>query len=181
MIPREEDPLEETNATPQATRLVPETYGRAARDRRREAREPTAEGARAALESFYFAFNNRSLEAFDAVWAPGEFISLYNPLGGVVRGLDEIRVLYKRVFEGPARVWVELHDIVEYVSPTAAMFAGRERGEFARDGRAVPLAIRTSRFFLYLGPELGWRQAHHHGSIDDPEALDRYQRAVLGR
>jgi hypothetical protein len=44
----------------------------------------------------------------------------------------------------------------------------------------VPLAIRTSRFFQYFGPELGWRQVHHHGSIDDAEALDRYQRAVRG-
>ena len=77
-------------------------------------------------------------------------------------------------------MWVEFHDVVEYVDGTSVVFAGRERGEFTRDERTVPLAIRTSRFFQYFGPELGWRQVHHHGSIDDAEALDRYQRAVRG-
>ena len=93
------------------------TYGRNAIDRRVEAREPTLEGARAALECFYFAFNQ---------------------------------------------------------------FAGRERGEFTRDKHTVPLAIRTSRVFQYFGGQPGWRQVHHHGSIDDPEALAQYQRAVRG-
>lgn len=172
--------MEKIPTTPAGAKLVRETYGREARDRRNEAKEPTAQGARAALESFYFAFNNRSLEVFDAVWAPGDLISLYNPLGGIVRGLDEVRAIYQRIFEGPADVWVELYDLVEYLGPTSAVFAGRERGEFAHDGRAVSLAIRTSRFFQYLGPEVGWRQVHHHGSIDDPEALERYQRAVRG-
>ncbi len=155
-------------------------YGRNARDLRREARAPTEDGARAALETFYHAFNGRSLEVFEAVWAPKELISLNNPLGGIVRGLDDIRALYRRIFEGPAQVWVELHDIVAYLGETTAIFAGRERGEFSRGGRTVPLAIRTSRVFQYFGPELGWRQVHHHGSIDDPEALARYQRAVRG-
>lgn len=159
---------------------VETTYGRNARDLRREARAPTEDGARAALETFYHAFNERSLEVFEAVWAPKELISLNNPLGGIVRGLDDIRALYRRIFEGPAQVWVELHDIVEYVSEISVVFTGRERGEFIRDGSAVLLAIRTSRVFQYFGPELGWRQVHHHGSIDDPEALAQYQRAVRG-
>lgn len=172
--------MKETTTTPSTARLARETYGRDARDRREEAREPTAEGARAALESFYHAFNNRLLDVFDAVWAPGDLISLYNPLGGVIRGLDEIRTIYQHIFEGHAHAWVELHDIVEYVGPTSAVFAGRERGEFANDSEVVPLAIRTSRFFQYFGPELGWRQVHHHGSIDVPDDLDRYQSAVRG-
>ena len=25
-----------------------------------------------------------------------------------------------------------------------------------------------------------WRQVHHHGSIDDPESLKAFQKAVLG-
>lgn len=106
------------------------------------------------------------------MWAPGNLVSLDNPLGGIVRSLEEIRAIYGRIFGGPARVWVEFHDVVEYADATSVVFAGRERGEFARDGRTVPLAIRTSRFFQYFGPELGWRQVHHHGSIDDAEATD---------
>lgn len=160
--------------------ILSRTYGRDATDRRGAAREATLEGARAALECFYFAFNQRSLGAFEVVWAQGPLISLNNPLGGIMRGLDDIRSLYQRIFSGPARVWVEFYDIVEYVGQDTVVFAGRERGEFTRDGRTIPLAIRTSRVFQYFDGELGWRQVHHHGSIDDPEALAQYQRAVRG-
>jgi hypothetical protein len=154
------------------------TYGRDAQDRRMQSRDATIAGARAALECFYCAFNQRSREMLAAVWAPDPLASLNNPLGGIVRGIDAIDALYARVFEGAARVWVELHDIVEYASDDTVIFAGRERGEFSRDGVTVPLAIRTSRVFQYFGPSVGWRQVHHHGSIDDAGALAAYQRAV---
>lgn len=163
-----------------ASDILSRTYGRDAIDRRVEAREPALEGARAALECFYFAFNRRSLDAFEAVWAQGPLISLNNPLGGIMRGLEDIRALYRRIFGGPARVWVEFYDIVEYAGQDTVVFAGRERGEFTRDGRAIPLAIRTTRVFQYFGGQLGWRQVHHHGSIDDPDSLAQYQRAVRG-
>jgi len=166
-------------AAPIAT-FHPTTYGRNARNRRAAALTPEAESARAALETFYFAFNHKDLAVHDAVWAPDALVQLNNPLGGVLRGVEPIRELYRGVFEGPADVWVELHDIVEYLTQEAAIFAGRERGAFTRDGVTVPLAIRTTRVFRYLGPELGWRQIHHHGSIDDPSLLERYQRAVRG-
>jgi ketosteroid isomerase-like protein len=158
--------------------ILPQSYGRDSLDRRVEAREPTPDGARAALECFYFAFNRRSADAVAAAWAQGPLISLSNPLGGVMRGLDDIRTLYQRIFSGPARVWVEFYDVVEYAGHDTVVFAGRERGKFTRDGRTVPLTIRTTRVFQYFGAQAGWRQVHHHGSIDDPEALARYQRAV---
>ena len=156
-------------------------FGRGSRDRRQAAGQPGVEGARAALESFYHAFNERSLEVFDDVWAPDELVSLANPLGGLVRGRASIRELYARIFHGPAEVWVELGEVTEWGSPAMVAYSGRERGEYARNGERLPLSIRTSRVFAFLGSGLGWRQVHHHGSIDDPEALRRYQEAVVGR
>lgn len=47
-----------------------------------------------------------------------------------------------------------------------------------RDGTAVPLEIRTTRYLRY---EAGrWQQYHHHGSVDDAAALAAYQQAVIG-
>ncbi|MFO7538211.1 MAG: nuclear transport factor 2 family protein [Chloroflexota bacterium] len=155
-------------------------YGRSAQDLRGNTLTPTAMGARAALETFYYAFNQRSLPVFDAVWAPHALIQLNNPLGGVQRGHERIRALYQRIFKGPAQVWVELYDIVEYMGKETAVFAGRERGEFVLDNVTVPLNIRTTRVFHYLRAELGWRQVHHHGSIDDADLLRHYQKAVQG-
>lgn len=63
-----------------------------------------------------------------------------------------------------ARMWWSVEE-------ETVVFAGRERGEFIRGGLTVPLAIRTTRVFRYFGGELGWRQVHHHGAIDDPAAL----------
>jgi hypothetical protein len=57
-----------------------EVYGRTAKNRLEEARNPKADGARAALESFYFAFNQRSLEVLRQVWADDAFVQLNNPL-----------------------------------------------------------------------------------------------------
>jgi len=55
---------------------------------------------------------------------------------------------------------------------------GRERGSFSKGEVAIALAIRTSRIFRLT--EKGWRQVHHHGSIEDPRLLDAYQKAVAG-
>jgi uncharacterized protein (DUF1330 family)/ketosteroid isomerase-like protein len=156
------------------------SYGKGASDLRAQALSPTVDGARAALQSFYFAFNHRSIEALESIWADDPLISLNNPVGGIIRGLPDIRALYARIFDGPAQVWVELYDIVEYASTDTVVFAGRERGEFLRDGTKVALHIRTTRIFRYLGADRGWRQVHHHGSIDDAGELARYQRAVRG-
>jgi len=53
---------------------------------------------------------------------------------------------------------------------------GRERGRFEAAGGTLDLAIRTTRIFRWVDGR--WRQVHHHGSMDDPALLERYQRAV---
>jgi hypothetical protein len=53
---------------------------------------------------------------------------------------------------------------------------GRERGEFRLGKTVVKLLIRTTRVFWLLDGR--WKQVHHHGSIDDPDLLARYQTAV---
>lgn len=156
------------------------TCGRLSVNRLAKAREPGIDGARALLETFYYAFNQRDMEVFAKVWAEHELIQLNNPLGGIVRGYEPIAALYGRIFDGSARVWVELSNIVEFETIEMVVFAGREMGEFTLGDRSLALSIRTSRVVQWFGPQLGWRQTHHHGSIDDPQLLRTYQRAVRG-
>jgi hypothetical protein len=152
-------------------------YGPDAQDRLAAATDPGPDGARSALESFYYAFNSRNIDALGSVWCEEPMPQLNNPLGGMLRGKLAIVELYRRIFGSPARVWVRFGDALEYFGPGSAVFAGRENGEY-RDGEtAIPLIIRTTRIFHYLG-SVGWRQVHHHGSIDDADALRRYQDAV---
>jgi ketosteroid isomerase-like protein len=139
----------------------------------------TSDQPHAALVQFYHAFNGRDLALMRANWLNSDDITMDNPLGGIKRGWREIGPVYERLFNGRARVDVEFYDYSVHETPGMFYTVGRERGRFERDGEMIDLAIRTSRIFRRI--EGAWRQVHHHGSIDDPELLARYQRAVLGR
>lgn len=150
------------------------------KDRFAETQQPTIEGARAALETFYYAFNHRSLDLFNKIWLDDSLIQLNNPVGGIVRGAEPISELYARIFNGPVHVQVELTNIALYASSEMVVFAGQERGTYERAGKIFPLTIRTSRIFAYVPEQGGWRQVHHHGSIDSAQELAQYQQAILG-
>ncbi len=157
-----------------------QNYGRAAHNRIALATEPGIAGARALVESFYYAFNQRDMDVFADVWAEHELIQLNNPLGGILRGYEPISELYRGIFNGSAQVWVELHDIVEFRSEGMVVFAGREKGEFTKGEVSIPLSIRTSRIVQWMGAGIGWKQVHHHGSIDDVWLMAEYQQVVRG-
>jgi ketosteroid isomerase-like protein len=131
-----------------------------------------------ALEQFYAAFNGRDLALMSDNWAQSDEIALDNPLGGIRRGWADIRPLYERLFTGAARVYVEFYDYTLHVGQDMFYAVGRERGWFRTGDTELVLAIRTSRVFRNIAGR--WRQVHHHGSIEDPDLLARYQSAVLG-
>ncbi|WP_431907973.1 YybH family protein [Amycolatopsis thermoflava] len=160
------------------TRRLAATFGPDSRNRLDVATAPGIEGALAALETFYFAFNQRDSDVFAKVWTQDALAQLNNPLGGILRGGEAISALYDKVFHGPARVTVTFGDVVEYAGDGHALFAGRETGSYVVDGREVPLRIRTSRYFRYEDGR--WAQFHHHGSIDDAAELAAYQAAIRG-
>lgn len=157
-----------------------QTYGRDATNRIHQTNQHSIEGARALVESFYYAFNQRDMGVFSQVWANHALIQLNNPIGGILRGFEPIANLYQGIFTGSASVWVALGDIVEFQTDDMVVFAGRETGEFTKNESTVSLAIRTSRIVQWFGADIGWKQTHHHGSIDDPKLLAEYQHAVRG-
>jgi len=131
------------------------------------------------LVQFYRAFNSRDLSLMQANWHEGDDVAMDNPIGGIKRGWNEIRQVYEKLFNGPAKFYVEFYDYSLHETPEMFYAVGRERGRFERGGVTVDLAIRTSRIFRRI--DGAWQQVHHHGSIDDPDLLARYQQAVLGR
>ena len=130
-----------------------------------------------ALAQFYRAFNSRDLELMRQNWHQEECV-LDNPLGGIRRGWAEIEPLYARLFAGTIKVHVVFFDYTLHIGEDLFCAAGRERGTFQSGETGIDLAIRTSR--VYRRANNAWRQIHHHGSIDDPELLQRYQSAVHG-
>ncbi|SJM89876.1 YybH family protein [Crenothrix polyspora] len=132
-----------------------------------------------ALAQFYCAFNTGDMDMMSKNWAQSDEIAMDNPLGGIKRGWAEIQLVYERIFKGQAKVYVEYFDYT--LHETAAMFyaVGRERGYFRLGDKEITLAIRTSRIYRKIDDL--WQQVHHHGSIEDPQLLERYQAAVFGK
>jgi ketosteroid isomerase-like protein len=144
-----------------------------------ETADPSLRGAWAALESFYYAWHHRDADTLRAVWSDDPLAQLDNPVGGILRGGAAIAGLYQKAFASPTEVRVTLGDVIAYHGKGDAVFAGRETGSYTTpDGTTASLQIRTTRYFRYADGH--WRQYHHHGSIDDPDALRAYQQAICG-
>ena len=129
-----------------------------------------------ALIEFYNAFNNGNIEGMANNWVNSPNIAMDNPLGGIMRGWKNIREVYSRLFNSSAKVYVEFYDYTVHEKPSMFYAVGRERGFFELNGNRIDLEIRTSRIFERI--ENQWRQVHHHGSIENPELLQKYQSAI---
>ena len=131
---------------------------------------------RHALIQFYRAFNTRDIMLMRQNWSPFDDVSMNNPIGGIKRGWPEIRRVYERLFSSPIRVSVELCSYSLHVSGELFYAVGRERGRLETSTAISELSFRTTRIYRLLDHH--WRQVHHHGSIEDPAQLDRYQSTV---
>lgn len=133
----------------------------------------------AALSEFYRALNSRDMSLMEQNWDAPNQIAMDNPLGGIKRGWQEIRSVYARLFATPGEYRFEFYDYTVHTMGEVFLAVGRERGKLQNTGQVLELAIRTTRIFRWTGTR--WRQIHHHGSIDNPDMLARYQDAVLRR
>jgi len=131
-----------------------------------------------ALVQFYHAFNSGDLIEMSGNWEQSDNIAMDNPLGGIKRGWGEISEVYRKIFSGPAKVYVEYFDYNIHEHGEIFYAVGRERGFFQMGATRMDLMIRTSR--IYRRVKGNWKQVHHHGSIEDAELLARYQSAVMG-
>jgi len=159
--------------------VVDYQFGPHARQRLSDATAPEWSGAVAALETFYYALNNRDLDVLAAVWSRDELAQLNNPIGGILRSGEAVTDLYRRIFAGGLGLAVTFTNAATYYWSDAVVFAGQEIGDYAGgDSDRIPVTIRTTRVFGYDLTAGRWLQFHHHGSIDQSDELARYQNAA---
>jgi len=132
-----------------------------------------------ALVQFYCAFNSGNIQMMSENWVQSDAEAMDNPLDGIKRGWAEIRSVYERIFAGPAEVRVEYFDYTIHETQEMFYAVGRERSYCRLRDETITLAIRTSRIFHKIDGR--WRQVHHHGSIDDPVLLGKYQSTLVGK
>ena len=130
----------------------------------------------ATLVEFYQAFNTGNMDLMQKNWHNEANIAMDNPLGGIKRGWDEIKSVYERIFNGKAEVYVEFYDFTIIPIDGGFVAVGRERGTVAVENKVLELKIRTSRAYKLIDEE--YKQVHHHGSIESPELLQKYQELV---
>lgn len=130
-----------------------------------------------ALVRFYKAFNLRDLKLMENVWLNSDEASMNNPVGGIMRGWKNIKDVYNKIFNGNAKVNVEFYDFTFHSTANMFFVTGRESGFFEKGNIKIELAIRTSRVFIR--ENVDWKQIQHHGSIDNPDLLKKYQDGIL--
>lgn len=130
-----------------------------------------------ALIAFYNAFNARNAEAAANNWAKKYAVAMANPIGGIRRNWNSIKEAYDKIMDGEAKVYVEYHDFNFHQFDDIFYAEGRERGSLNTGDVQLGIKIRTSRIYKLFDD--GWKQVHHHGSMDDPELLHRYQQAIM--
>jgi len=129
------------------------------------------------LIEFYRTFNARSAEEAANNWAKKSAVAMANPIGDIRRNWNAIREAYGKIMDGKARVYVEYHDFKYHQFNNIFYVEGRERGSLDTGDEQLGVKIRTSRIYRLF--DEGWKQVHHHGSIDDPKLLQRYKNAIL--
>lgn len=155
------------------------SFGPDSGNRLGETADPSARGAEAALETFYYAWHSRDAAALRACWSTSPFTQVDGPAGGILRGGQTIAGLYRSVVAGNMNLRATFDDVIAYYGASHVVYAGRETGSYtAPDGSTVLVEIRATRYFRYEDGH--WRQYHHHGSSDDPDALRAYQHAFRG-
>jgi hypothetical protein len=81
---------------------------------------------------------------------------------------------YLKLFGGPAIVQVTFHDFTSQGGGDWRLFVGREKGTCITPDVKMDVRFRTPRWFTRRGDV--WRQLHHHGSIEEPDCLQRIRR-----
>lgn len=146
--------------------------------------------ARAALETFNYAFNIQSLDLVRQIWADNPLVKFVSPIGDTLRGSASIAVAYARMLPRPVRIQSAFEDIVAYVTPELVVFTWRERGTFTPDHthdteqETMPARpdIRTTCvcIFRFIAHQGGWRQVYHAVLLDDADQFAQFQRAMHG-
>ena len=144
---------------------------------------PGIKGARAALETFYYAFNTRSVDLLKQIWAEDPLAQLVTPLVGHIQGSAGIAVAYGRMPSGPLHMQTVLDEIIAYITSGLVVFTMRERGTIRQHGEHNEMTDliegRTTCIFRFIRSQGGWRLIYHQVSLSDPGSFARLQRAAL--
>lgn len=119
--------------------------------------------------AFYEAIERADLDAMMAVWAEDEDIVCVLPGGPRLCGFALVRDAWQRVFEGGARLRVNVGEINVVQGPFASVHSVVEHIGIVGDDSVQAPVVATN---VYLRSALGWRLVLHHTSPAPPDSVN---------
>ena len=108
----------------------------------------------AANAAFYAAFNERDLDAMDALWARSLPVACTHPNRNALTGRDEVMTSWRSILENPEQPRIFASAESAYVLGDVAYVICRELVS------GSPLAATN----LFAREDGDWRLVHHHSS-----------------
>jgi ketosteroid isomerase-like protein len=118
--------------------------------------------------AFYEALARGDLEAMMTVWSEDEEVVCIHPGGPRLAGYALVREGWRRIFEGGARLRVQLLALSTVHGPFSAVHSLIEQiGAAGRKQLAAPVVATN----VYVRGALGWRMIVHHASPVPPNSI----------
>jgi len=118
--------------------------------------------------AFYDALERGDLDAMMSVWSEDEEIVCVHPGGPRLVGYALVREGWRRIFEGGARLKVQLLALSTLHSPLTAVHSLIEQIAVVGEKHlAAPVAATN----VYMRGALGWRMIVHHASAVPPTSI----------
>lgn len=116
----------------------------------------------AANEAFYRAFEKKDIEAMSAVWSQGSGSRCIHPGWDIIRGWQEIRSSWEKIFRNTQYIEFELDIIATEVRDDIAYVILIENLLQVSGGRTVRAQSVATNIFERMASS--WYLVHHHGS-----------------
>jgi ketosteroid isomerase-like protein len=115
-----------------------------------------------ANEAFYRAFEKKNLDAMSALWSQGTGSLCVHPGREAIRGWDEIRASWEKIFRNTNYLEVETEIIRVEVNGNLAYVVLTETVLQVMGGRRVKGQSIATNVFECMAQK--WYLVHHHGS-----------------
>jgi ketosteroid isomerase-like protein len=131
-------------------------------------KKPIFTSPQEAETAFYEALERGDLETMMSVWSEDEEIVCILPGGSRLTGYALVREAWRRIFDGGARLRVQLLALSTVHSPFTAVHSVIEQiGVVGERQLAAPVAATN----VYMRGALGWRMIVHHASPVPPNSI----------
>jgi len=131
-------------------------------------KKPIFTSPQEAETAFYEALARGDLEAMMTVWSEDEEIVCVHPGGPRLAGYAMVREGWRHIFEGGARLKVQLLALSTVHGPFTAVHSLIEQiGAAGQKQLAAPVAATN----VYVRGALGWRMIVHHASPVPPNSI----------